>query len=158
LAFGFEKVRRDRMSDFTIDIDVDASQRSVFSYVADGTRTPEWYDAVRSVNRTTANATGQGTRYRFTRVLPQGEVVNEVEVSEFQEPTLVTFASRSGPTPFVYRYRVEPTATGSKVTLEGSITGEGLQGPAAFLAPIAGKFFARGMAENLKTLKAILED
>jgi hypothetical protein len=84
-------------------------------------------------------------------------VVNEVEVSEFREPSLIAFASRSGPTPFVYRYRVEPAGAGSRVTLEGSITGEGLRGPAALVAPLAGKFFARGMGQNLKALKARLE-
>jgi uncharacterized protein YndB with AHSA1/START domain len=145
------------MSDFTIDIDVDAPQQTVFSYLSDGTRTPEWYEAVRSADKTSEGSTGKGTRFRFTRVLPQGEVVNEVEISEFREPDLVTYASRSGPTPFVYRYRIEPTAAGSRVILEGSITGEGVTGPAALFAPFAGKFFARGMTENLKTLKARVE-
>jgi uncharacterized protein YndB with AHSA1/START domain len=145
------------MGDFTIEIDVDGPQQTVFSYLADGTRTPEWYEAVQTATKTTEGPTREGTRYTFTRVLPQGEVVNEVEVSEFREPSLVTFASRSGPTPFVYRYRVEPTGAGSRVTLEGSITGDGLQGAAALLAPFAGKFFARGMAENLKAFKARLE-
>jgi len=145
------------MSDFTIDIDVDAPQQTVFSYLSDGTRTPEWYEAVRSADKTSEGSTGKGTCFRFTRVLPQGEVVNEVEISEFREPDLVTYASRSGPTPFVYRYRIEPTASGSRVTLEGSITGEGITGPAALIAPFASKFFARGMTENLKTLKTRLE-
>lgn len=145
------------MSDFTIDIDVDAPQQTVFSYLADGSRTPEWYEAVQVATKTTEGPTGEGTRYTFTRVLPQGEVTNEVEVSEFREPSLIVYASKSGPTPFVYRYRVEPTATGSRVTLEGSITGEGLRGRAALLAPFAGKFFERGMAQNLKALKARLE-
>lgn len=145
------------MSDFTIEIDVDAPQQIVFNYLADGTRTPEWYEAVRGANKTSEGPTGKGTRFRFTRVLPQGEVVNEVEISEFREPDLVTYASRSGPTPFVYRYRIEPTEAGSRVILEGSITGEGVTGPAALIAPFAGKFFARGMTENLKTLKTRLE-
>ena len=145
------------MSDFTIDIDVNAPQETVFGYLADGSRTPEWYEAVQNATKQTEGKTREGTRYTFTRVLAQGEVVNEVEVSEFRAPSLIVFTSRSGPTPFVYRYRVEPTGTGSRVTLEGSITGEGLRGPAALLAPLAGKFFGRGMAQNLKALKARLE-
>lgn len=145
------------MGDFSIAVDVDAPQQTVFSYLADGSRTPEWYEAVQTASKTTEGPTGEGTRYTFTRVLPQGEVVNEVEVSEFRDPSLITFASRSGPTPFVYRYRVEPAGAGSRVTLEGSITGEGLRGPAALVAPLAGKFFARGMGQNLKALKARLE-
>lgn len=145
------------MSDFTIDIEVNAAQETVFGYIADGSRAPEWYEAVQSATKTTKGQTSEGTRYEFTRVLPQGAVVNEVEVSEFREPTLITFASVSGPTPFTYRYRVEPTADGSKVTLEGSITGEGLRGPAALLAPLAGRFFEKGMAKNLNALKTRLE-
>lgn len=145
------------MSDFTIGIDVDAPQQTVFNYLADATRTPEWYEAVRNAVKTSEGKTGEGTLFTFTRVLPQGEVANEVEISEFREPDLVTFASRSGPTPFVYRYRVEATPAGSRVTLEGSITGEGLAGPAALLAPFADKLFARSMTKNLKMLKMRLE-
>jgi len=78
-------------------------------------------------------------------------------VSEFEEPSLITFSSRRGPTPFVYRYGIEATATGSRVTLEGRITGAGLRGPAALLSPLAGRFFEKGMAKNLKELKARLE-
>jgi uncharacterized protein YndB with AHSA1/START domain len=146
------------MSDFTIDIDVGAPQETVFGYIADGSRTPEWYEAVQSAIKTTTGPTTQGTRYKFTRVLPQGAVVNEVEISEFEEPRLVAFTSLSGPTPFTYRYRVEPRGGGSRVILEGSITGEGIPGPAAYLAPVAGKFFKRGMAQNLRMLKARLEN
>lgn len=70
---------------------------------------------------------------------------------------LVAFVSRTGPTPFIYRFRVEPTAEGSRVILEGSITGEGLKGPTALLATGAGRLFGRGMTENLKRLKTRLE-
>lgn len=145
------------MSDFIIDIDVGAPQQTVFDYLSDATRTPEWYDAVRSAVKTSEGATGDGACFIFTRVLPQGEVTNEVEISEFRDPDLVTFASRRGPTPFVYRYRVGAAPAGSRVTLEGSISGEGLAGPAALLAPFADKLFARGMTKNLETLKMRLE-
>jgi len=146
------------MSDFTIRINVDVPREAVFSYLADGSRTPEWYEAVQTATKTTEGPTAEGTRYTFTRTLPQGEAVNDVEVSEFHEPHRIAFASRSGPTPFTYRYRIEPTGAGSRVTLEGSITGEGLRGRWALLAPLAGRLFERGMARNLESLKARLED
>lgn len=146
------------MSEFTITVDVNAPQAAVFSYLADGTLTPQWYEAVRSARRIAEAPTGVGARYEFVRDLPQGEVVNEVEVSEYEQPRLVTFSSRSGPTPFVYRYLIEETEQGSRVTLEGAITGKGLKGPAALLAPLAGKFFEKGMAKNLRVLKGRLEN
>lgn len=36
------------MSDFTIDIELHASPAAVFNYLADGSRTPEWYEAVQA--------------------------------------------------------------------------------------------------------------
>lgn len=148
---------RGLVGEFTIRIDVDAPQVTVFNYIADGTLTPQWYEAVRDARKVTEGTVGVGTRYEFIRDLPQGEVINDVKVSEFERPRLVTFASRSGPTPFVYRFLVEETEVGATVTLEGSITGEGLRGPVALLAPLAGKFFQKGMAKNLRVLKARLE-
>lgn len=145
------------MSSFTIDIDVRAAPDDVFGFISDATRTPEWYEAVQDAKKITTGPVGEGTRFRFTRRLPQGEVANDVEVSEFDEPNLICFSSRTGPTPFTYRYRVEPTESGSRVELQGDITGEGLRGPAALLAPMAGTFFKRGMARNLETLKCRLE-
>lgn len=145
------------MGDFTIEVEVNAPPETVFAYLADGSRTPEWYEAVESATKTTGGPVTRGSRYQFTRILPQGSVVNEVEVSELEKPRLVTFTSLSGPTPFTYRYRVEPRGEASRVILEGSITGAGLRGPAALLAPLAGKFFEKGMAKNLRVLKARLE-
>jgi uncharacterized protein YndB with AHSA1/START domain len=145
------------VSQFTIVIEVNASPGSVFGYIADGTRAPEWYEAVRSVRALTDGPIGRGTRYLFTRALPQGQVDNEVEITEFDSPTLVTFTSVTGATPFVYRYRVEPDGSGARVSLEGEISGGGLRGPVALLSPIAGRLFARGMRANLRALQARLE-
>jgi hypothetical protein len=80
-----------------------------------------------------------------------------VEVTAFEEGREVTFTSLSGPTPFVYRYLVEPEGDGSLLTLEGSISGAGLSGPAALLGPLAEGVFKRGMRDNLGVLKEILD-
>lgn len=145
------------MTDFTIHIDVDAQPEQVFGYIADGTRTPEWYEAVEAATKLTDGPVGEGTRFQFTRRLPQGHVINEVEVSEFDEPSVVAFHSLQGPTPFTYRYAIEPAGEGSRVSLEGSITGKGLTGPARLLAPMADKFFAHGMNRNLRLMKQRVE-
>ena len=80
-----------------------------------------------------------------------------MEVTAFEEGREVTFTSLSGPTPFVYRYLVEPDGDASRLTLEGSISGAGLSGPAALLGPLAEGVFKRGMRDNLGVLKEILE-
>ncbi|MFQ5527952.1 MAG: SRPBCC family protein [Thermoanaerobaculia bacterium] len=98
-----------------------------------------------------------GARFRYTRELGSTTVVNEVEVSAFEPDRTVELTSISGPTPFVYRYRLEPSADGTLLRLEGSISGEGLGGPLVLLKPLAETFFRRGMIANLETLKRLIE-
>ena len=89
--------------------------------------------------------------------MPGGRAVNEVEVTELVPNEVFTLASRSGPTPFTYRYRLAPLAGGTRLRLEGEISGESLGGALSLLAPLAPSLFARGMRTNLRTFKALLE-
>jgi hypothetical protein len=93
----------------------------------------------------------------MVRSLPGGPAYNDVEVTSYQPESEVTFASTNGPTPFEYRYRVEPTTTGTRLTLDGQISGEGLPGLAGHLGGLAGQLFKQGMKKNLQELKRILE-
>jgi len=100
---------------------------------------------------------GLGTRYAVHRQLPGGPARNEVEITAYESGREVTFTSLSGPTPFVYRYLVEPDGHATQLTLEGRISGAGLTGPAGLLGPLAEGVFKRGMRDNLGVLKEILE-
>jgi hypothetical protein len=141
---------------FRLSLPIAASPTTVFAFVADFTTMPRWYSAVQRVDRLDGTS-GLGTRYAVHRHLPGGPARNEVEVTAFEEGREVTFTSLSGPTPFVYRYLVEPEGDASRLTLEGSISGAGLSGPAALLGPLAEGVFKRGMRDNLGVLKEILE-
>ncbi len=145
------------MSTFVLSLDIGRSVQEVFSFLADSENTPIWYEAVRSVRKLTPGPVREGARYEMVRHLPQGVVQNEVVVSELETNERVTLRSLSGPTPFTYRYLLEPKGKHTHLTLEGEITGEGLTGPAALLAPLAGAFFKRGMATNLEALRRHLE-
>jgi len=145
------------MGSFVLILDIARSVQDVYSFLADSENTPLWYEAVQAVRKLTPGPVRRGTVYAIVRRLPQGEVENEVEVSELEVNERVTLRSLSGPTPFTYRYRLEPAGAGTRLVLEGEISGEGLAGPAALLAPLAGAFFERGMAVNLRALKSHLE-
>ncbi|MES1170285.1 MAG: SRPBCC family protein [Leifsonia sp.] len=141
---------------FELELDIAANPQRVFDFVADFATVPQWYSAVRRVDR--VHGTGaQGTRYLVYRDLPGGQAENEVAITSYVSAREVTFASQRGPTPFVYHYVVEPSGTGTRLTLEGSISGAGLKGPAALFAPLAEGHFKRGMRENLGQLRRILE-
>ena len=69
----------------------------------------------------------------------------------------VTFESREGPTPFHYRYTIEPNGEGSLLTLDAEISSAGLPGPLAHLDGIATRAFRQGMRQNLEGLKHLVE-
>jgi len=142
---------------FSIDMPIRRPTEVVFAFLADGRNTPRWYQAVREAEAVTPGPIGVGTRYRFVRELPWGRADNLVEVVEHEPDAVVTLASVDGPTPFRYRYTLAPTSEGTQVRLEGDITGEGVEGPAALLAPFASQLFARGMRRNLDELGRMLE-
>jgi len=141
---------------FQLSLDIAASPAAVFDFVADFTTVPSWYSAVQQVDRI-GGSNGLGTRYVVRRNLPGGPARNEVEITAYESGREVTFTSLSGPTPFVYRYRVEPDGHATRLTLEGTISGAGLTGPAALLGPFAERVFKRGMRDNLAVLKELLE-
>jgi uncharacterized protein YndB with AHSA1/START domain len=141
---------------FVLSLDIVAPPARVFEFVADFTTMPRWYSAVRRV--LVVEGTGDlGTRYEVHRDLPGGAAVNDVAITSYSNGEEVTFTSLSGPTPFVYRYRVQPVREATRLTLEGTISASGLSGPAALLGPLAERLFKRGMRDNLGTLKRILE-
>jgi uncharacterized protein YndB with AHSA1/START domain len=141
---------------FELTLDIDVPPSRVFAFVSDFSTMPQWYSAVENVQR--VSGTGAlGTRYSIRRQLLGAPARNDVEKTNHVENRQVTFTSISGPTPFVYRYSVEASRKGTRLSLEGTISGAGLSGPAALLGPLAEGLFKQGMRDNLQTLKRILE-
>jgi hypothetical protein len=143
---------------FAIDVHVNQPPDEVFAALADVGDTPRWYSAVQSAERLDDGPVELGSRFWFQRQLGGATVYNDVSVSEFEPNQVFALSSLSGPTPFTYRYLLEPTADGTLLRLEGRISGEGLTGPLAMLKPLAETFFRRGMVTNLNTLKLLLEN
>ena len=141
---------------FTLELDLQADSETVFAFVADFTNTPRLYSAVQRVDRVSGSG-GVGTRFAVHRRLPSGPAVNTVEVSSVDVGREITFESVDGPTPFRYRYRITPDGSGSRLQLDGSISADGLPGPARLLGSLAERLFRNGMRDNLGTLRHIVE-
>ncbi len=145
------------MGDFSLSLTIERPPAVVFDFLAEPTNMARWYDAVDQVTLAPGGRVGQGVTFEVIRTLPGGRAVNLVEVSEYEPPRTVTLESREGPTPFRYRYVLQPAGAGTQLTLDARITGEGLSGPAAHLGPLATQLFKRGMRHNLDVLKALIE-
>jgi uncharacterized protein YndB with AHSA1/START domain len=142
---------------FVIETAIERNPELVFTRLARVEDTPQWYSAVQRVEHVAGTPSGLGSRYRFMRQLPSGPVINEVEITEYELPAVFTLQSRSGPTPFTYRYVLAPNQPGTRLRLEGEISGDGLGGPLALLAPLASTLFERGMRANIESFKRLVE-
>jgi uncharacterized protein YndB with AHSA1/START domain len=142
---------------FTIATTIERPPDEVFDFIANIGNSPRWFSAVTAVEPLSEGTVGEGARYRFERNLPSGAAANEVEVTEYTPRDAITLTSRTGPTPFSYRFSVAPDGPGARVTLQGEISGEGLGGVFGLLKGAAPALFERGMRANLEALKALLE-
>jgi uncharacterized protein YndB with AHSA1/START domain len=142
---------------FTIEIEIGRPPAVVFDYLAQVENTTKWYSAVERADKLTTAPVSTGSCYRLLRQLPTGPAINDVEVTEFVPNSVFTIASRSGPTPFTYRYRLSPQGKNTQLRLDGEISGEGLGRGFGLVAPFAERLFGRGMRANLATLKQLLE-
>jgi len=145
------------MGSFKIEIEINKDTRTVFRALSDVRAMPRWYEAIKQVVALTANTSGVGARFEVGRVLPGGPVRNEVVIVEDVANELFTIESVSGPTPFRYRYTLEPVGQRTRLQLEGNITGEGLPGPLAHIDALTTQLFKRGMGENLRKLAEMIE-
>ena len=145
------------MGDFSLTTTIDQPPTAVFAFIGEPTNMSRWYDAIERVEITAGVATGAGTRFEIVRSLPGGRVINEVKITEYEPSRRITMESQEGPTPFRYRYTLEPSADGTRLRLDGRISSTGLAGPISRHDTIATQLFKRGMARNLDALKEIVE-
>ena len=121
------------MGTFRVTIDINRPAIDVFAFVAEPHNMPSWYEAVERVAEVTPRTPTAAASYEITRSLPGGRVDNIVDVAESAQELTVTVESREGPTPFRYRYAIEPNGDGSRLTLDADISSDGLPGPLARL-------------------------
>jgi carbon monoxide dehydrogenase subunit G len=107
-----------------------------FAYVSDPLRFPAWNSAVRSVRQTSSST------YEMERDLPTGRACNELEIVVLDPPAEFAIRTTSGPTPFVYRYRLSEDGAGTLLAFDAEIQ----------LPRIAGPAIRRGIEANLATL------
>jgi hypothetical protein len=146
------------MGTFHLTIDINRPTADVFAFVAEPRNMSLWYEAVERVDEITPKTQTHAATYRITRSLPGTRADNIVEVLQSTKPRhTVTFESRKGPTPFHYRYTIEPDGEGSLLILDAEISSAGLPGPLAHLDGIATRAFKQGMRQNLEGLKHLVE-
>jgi carbon monoxide dehydrogenase subunit G len=135
------------MIEIQTSVRIERPADAVFALLSDPREFPLWNSAVDSVRRT-------GTTYAMRRTLPTGPADNELEIVESEAPTRFAIRTLSGPTPFVYRYRLVPDDGATVVELDATVE---LGGPVGLLGPLAARAVKRGIDANLGSLRDALE-
>ncbi len=142
------------MIQFDVSIQIDRPLEQVFAYVADENNMARWNSAVQSVRQTSPEPTGVGATYHMVRQLPQGRAENTYKITAYQPNQELTIETTSGPTPFRYHYRFEPTGNGTQLSLAAEVKTSGL---ASLAAPLLTRGIKSGIETNFATLKQLLE-
>jgi uncharacterized protein YndB with AHSA1/START domain len=142
------------MKTFQTSVRIARPIEEVFSYVSDPLNLPRWNSAVEAVQRTSEHEGEVGSTYSMARDLPAGRAENELEIQALERPTEFAIRTTSGPTPFVYRYRLSTESGATVVRLDAEFE---LEGAAALLGPVAARAVRRGVDDNFAALKGILE-
>ena len=90
----------------------------------------------------------------MVRVLPTGPAVNRLEVVARERPSDFSVRAGSGPTPFLYRYRLSAENEATLLHLRAEVE---LPAIPALLAPVARRGVKKGVEDNFAALKALLE-
>jgi uncharacterized protein YndB with AHSA1/START domain len=139
---------------FETSVRIQRPIEEVFDYLSDPDNFPHWNSAVRDVRATSASTKAVGSTYSMERELPSGSAANELEIMALERPRQFAIRTTSGPTPFHYRYHLRSDNGETIVALDAEVQ---LEGPAAFVAPLARRAVKRGVDDNFATLKTILE-
>ena len=141
------------MTRFETSVEIARGRAEVFDYVADPGRFAQWNSAVESVAPLAGAEPANDTRYVMRHLLPAGWATNELVIAP-RPPDELSIRTRSGPTPFVYRYAFEPTDRGTLIRLRAEVW---LGAAATVLGPLAAAAVKRGVDANFGALREILE-
>jgi len=116
------------MTKITESIEIARNPEEVFAYLDQLERHGEWQDQIVSSTRQTEGPNRVGTRMKDVRWM--GNRTQEVswEITEYDPPRRVAFRGVDGPLRPVGSLTVEPSGSGSRVTVELELEPHGLMG------------------------------
>lgn len=140
------------MPEASHQVEIDRAPSEVFAFLADGENDRRWRSGVLDVRRKAGQGQGavyeQGVRGPFGRRVPA-----DYEITEYEPGSRIAFRAITGPVRPEGSYRLEPTATGTRVTFVLRCAPAGL---AKLMSPMVAKTMKSEVAQ-LSKLKEVLE-
>jgi carbon monoxide dehydrogenase subunit G len=139
---------------FSDTIAVARPPRDVFAFVADLNNIPKWQAEVVTSKVVTPGPTKAGTRFTEDVKMGPMRVTAMCEVTEFAADKMMAFKAESSAISYQGRVVVEPSGTGTDLTISGTANLKGLW---KLMQPMMRGEFKSGISKELAAIKAILE-
>jgi uncharacterized protein YndB with AHSA1/START domain len=146
------RVRRPAMR-FENAVTIRRPKEEVFNFLADLENIPKWNWAIQQTRKVSDGPVGVGTRYHQLRTVP-GRSHEDLEVTTFQPPHRIGIRGRLGAFDAELEYRLEEGTDETVVVNAVELHAEGAM---KLLVPLGGVKVKASVAENLGTLKRVLE-
>ena len=143
------------MAPITNSVEINRSPEEVFRYLDDLSRHDEWQSQIEKIEVLTDPPTRVGSRAKETRRVPGMSREFTYELTEHDPPRKAAFRVINGPVRPFGAVTVEPSGSGSRVTLTLDFAGHGLLGK--LLAPLARRDAAKQVPKDQTLLKQRLE-
>ena len=144
------------MAEITASVEIDRSPEDVFAYLSDLGRHGEWQEMIKKVEVLTDGPTRVGSKAKDLRKPPFGPAVwATYEFTEFDPPRTAAFKGVDGPIRAIGKVTVEPSGTGSRVTLELDAEPRGFMG--RMMMPMVRKQMRTQVPADQQRLKERLE-
>jgi uncharacterized protein YndB with AHSA1/START domain len=140
--------------EFRNTVTIRRQAEDVFAFLADFENVPRWNHAIESTTKTTPGPVEVGSTYRQIRSEPKRSEEG-FEVTVFEPTRRLAIAGEIGPFRARADYLLEPIEGATRLT--NSVELEPTSVASKLLAPFAGSRVKAGVADNLDTLKQILE-
>jgi hypothetical protein len=142
------------MQKFENTVTIQKPTEEVFAFLADFGNIPIWNYAIEDTRKTSAGPVGVGTRYRQTRTIP-GRTTEEFEVTVFEPVSRLAIHGQIGPFQATISYKLAAAAGATR--LVNTVELEPGQTRLRLLAPLATPKIKAAVAQNLGTLRQVLE-
>ena len=142
------------METFENTVTIRRTPDDVFAYLADFENVPRWNHAIESTTKTSAGAVGVGSAYRQIRSQPKRSEEGFV-VTVFEPGARIAVEGEIGPFHARLDYRLEPIEGGTRLVNDAEL--EAASAVSKLVAPLVGSRVKAAVAENLGSLRRILE-
>jgi carbon monoxide dehydrogenase subunit G len=130
-----------------LSVEIARTPEDVFDYLTDVANLPAWQSGVHSASR-------DGDRIHESRHLLGRELTTTLAIDEEERPRVFAIRAVDSPVPFTVRHTLEPSGTGTRLTVLGEGDAGLLPG---FAAGIMARRAEKQFRKDFERLKRLLE-